>query len=279
MEVTKQFCELKTQEQAQREMEELTKKELEKLQEKIKNNPKILQKNFNDDDELSSSLSSSTEDSEYLPDESESSDDDKPKVHIHYKKSSRDKDERVKKDLMRVLKKDLEIENLEKKEYFKNLELNNLSLENSTLKKELEIIKKEHLNQQKFLDFILKFMAEKNIKYYDNIKEDHIMSTTQLLKLTSILVELEKKTIIIDENHRELDKDLQEIVLHEKYKPIKEFYTNLIIRNMTKHFNNFHRLKNATNKQIVNLQDNNFSFYVNMALAIILMAFLVKFFY
>jgi hypothetical protein len=282
MEEIRQFCELKTPEEANKEMEDLTKKELEKLKEKIKNNPKILLKNFSDDDELST-LSSSTEDSEYIPEdnesESESSEYDKPKVHIHYKKSSKDNNERIKKDLMRVLKKDLEIENFEKKEYFRNLELNNLTLENSSLKEELKIIKQEHLNQQKFLDFILKFMKLKSKKYYDNIKEEHIMTISQLLKLTSILVDIEKRSIIIDEDHRELDNDLKEIVLHQKYTPLKELYIELIIRNMTKHFNIFHKLRNAINKQIVNLQDSNFSFYVNMALGVILIGFIIKFFY
>ncbi len=168
------------------------------------------------------------------------------------------------------LKKDLEIKKLEKNKYY------NKNLESSISTDELENIIKEHSNQIQFQNFILKLIELKNIRYFDNITEKNIMSITQIVDLANILVELEKISIIIDDKYTELSRDLAKISFNEKYLPIKDFYSNILILNLTNHLNNFHRLKNIVNKKITSLQNNNFSFYMKIAIGVVLVSALAN---
>lgn len=283
MESLKQFCELKTLEKAKKDSEELTKKEIVKLQETIELNLKLLQKNYNVNDDELSTISSTTEysddddDSTYVPDNYEKeSKDDNSNIHIHYKKSTKRKYADTKKDLLKYSKKDIEIEELEKKDYYKNLELNNLTIENSSLKDELKNVKQEYLNQTKFLDFILKFIELKNTKYFENISEESIVSTKELVKLISILIELEKISINIDKKYAELNRFLAEILLDDKYIKLKQFYSSILNLNLIKNLNDFHKIKNTVNKKISELQNTNYSFYIKIAIGFVVLSALSK---
>jgi len=131
----KQFCVKKSQEDVYKEMEELTKIEMEKLHKKIKENPKILKpkpiyESDSDDDILDSSFSSTV---------TSSSDSD----HINKNDSMKNNNS------ITLFKKEQIIDKLEEKNYYKSLELSNLMLENNELKDELENLK-EKINDYEY---------------------------------------------------------------------------------------------------------------------------------
>jgi hypothetical protein len=107
------FTEKRTPEEARKEMEELTKKELSALNEKIIKNPSILKPMLNYDSDSSSSYSLSSSSSSSSA--------------ISYKKSKKYPN-------IEVIKQESKIDKLAEKNYYKTLELSNLMLENTKLK-------------------------------------------------------------------------------------------------------------------------------------------------
>jgi len=151
----------KTQEEAQKEMEELTKIELQKLAETIAKNPDLLKPKFMDSD--------SDTDSDYNSD----SDSNAPSVSNYHNKS------------LTVYKKELEIDKLQEKNHYKTLELTNLICENSKLKKDMKEIKSQYDESIKFIDFVNKIiqLKEKNIFSNESInfnQDIKIISTSML---------------------------------------------------------------------------------------------------
>ena len=273
MEATKQFCTIKSLQEAQKEMEETTKKELEKLHERIKNHPELLKSSKSSDDEMSLSESISEEDddndSDYVPSSSDTSDseDSQPKIHLHYNRNKKknikqDKTQLLKKEIMESIKKDIELDSLEQKNHFKNLELNNLSLENFQQKTEIEKLKKVNMNQEQILNFIVKFLEYKTIKYFENYKEEQINSINELKKLTLVLIDLQKKYESFESLSKNLVDELNKIEFTDKNIKIKDCYYILIDRIMMKNYKNYLRLKDVVNKQIDNLQTTNTPIYM-----------------
>ena len=116
--MSQQFCIKKTPEESKKEMDELTKKEIDKLAEQIKANPSILKRNkynYDSESDISSESSSDTDSS------------DSSSSRSHYKS-------KINKSAIDICKKELVIDKLEEKNYFKTLEMNNLMLENSHFK-------------------------------------------------------------------------------------------------------------------------------------------------
>jgi len=121
-----QFCIKKSSEDVRKEMEEITKKEMEKLTQAIKENPSLLKpkhlyESDSDDDDTSISSSSS------LTSTSSS--------NSNYKN-------KIKKNSLNIFKKEQVIDKLEERNYYKSLDLSNLTLENGQLKDEIASLNK-----------------------------------------------------------------------------------------------------------------------------------------
>ena len=134
--MSEQFCIKKTPEEVKKEMEETTRKELEKLTQQIKNNPSLLKPNMAYDSDTDSDYESSSSDS------SSSSSSSSSRSKTKYKT-------KINKNAIDIFKKETTIDKLEEKNYYKTLELSNLILENSKLKE-------ENINFQKIIsDYVL----------------------------------------------------------------------------------------------------------------------------
>jgi hypothetical protein len=165
----------KTQEEAQKEMEELTKVELQKLAETISKNPELLKPKFMDSD--------SESDSDYNSD----SDSNASSVTNYHNKS------------LTVYKKELEIDKLQEKQYYKTLEITNLICENSKLKNDLKEVKSQNDESIKFIDFVKKIiqLKEKNIFSNELINFNQDIKTISTNMLT---IQKEYETAIDDIN-------------------------------------------------------------------------------
>lgn len=165
----------KTQEEAQKEMEDLTKLELQKLAETISKNPELLKPKFMDSD--------SETDSDYNSD----SDSNAPSVENYHNKS------------LTVYKKELEIDKLQEKHYYKTLEITNLICENSKLKNEIKEVKSQNDESIKFIDFVKKIvqLKEKNIFSNELINFNQDIKTISTNMLT---IQKEYETAMNDIN-------------------------------------------------------------------------------
>jgi hypothetical protein len=172
----------KTPEEAQKEMEELTKIELQKLAETISKNPELLKPKFMESD--------SESDSDYTSD----SDSNASSVPSYHNKS------------LTVYKKELEIDKLQEKNHYKTLELSNLIYENSKLKIEIKEVKSQYDDSIKFIDFVKKIiqLKEKNIFSNEiiNFNQDIKTISTNMLTIQKeydvALEEINKLKKLID---------------------------------------------------------------------------------
>lgn len=129
-------------EQMNKESEELTKKELANLLTHISNNPSLLKpKKFINYES----------DTTYTPSDDSSSEDDK----------------------LEIYKKDTEIDQLDKKIYYKNLHLTNLSLENTRLQIENEELKKV-IEEGNLITTVIKNLADFSIEKTEDITDDNL---------------------------------------------------------------------------------------------------------
>jgi hypothetical protein len=163
--MSQQFCIKKTPEESKKEMEDITKREIEKLAEQIKANPSILKRNkYNYDSESDDSTVSSS-------DSSDSSDSSSSRSHYKSK---------INKSAIDICKKELVIDKLEEKNYFKTLEMNNLILENSHLKDEntmLSLKIKELELQSKIISHVIELSCSEPLKVvYTNLTESNMNS-------------------------------------------------------------------------------------------------------
>ena len=115
--MSQQFCIKKTPEECEKDMKEATQKEIAKLAQQIKENPALLKRNkYNyesDSDDVSISSESYSTSTRSTSSKSSRS---------HHKK-------RNNKNALELCKKEIFIDKLEEKNYFKTLEMNNLILE------------------------------------------------------------------------------------------------------------------------------------------------------
>lgn len=165
--MSQQFCIKKTPEEFKKEMDSSTQKEIEKLAEHLKANPTLLRNKYKSDSDTDSSSSSSS---------SSDTDSDSSSSKSNYK-------HKINKNAIDIYKKETVIDKLEEKNYFKTLELNNLMLENSQLKKEnlLFITKiKEYELQTKIISEIIDMNKNEPLKNNGSYLIDTNFSTTNM---------------------------------------------------------------------------------------------------
>lgn len=187
---TKQFCHLKTPEEAQNEMESFTKKEMEKLTRILKEKPHLLNKH-----------------------DSDSSDSDSLSV------SSSDSDEKILS--YKLMKKEKELDKMEERKHFATLEINNLLLENIDLKKELEELRIQNNVINNLVHTISKIH---DIKVLDNFDDYRLDENSSFSYVTEVIINLQKKYLDINDQISVLKMELVNNFKDEKYKKIKTFY-------------------------------------------------------
>lgn len=178
---TPQYCIKKTPEDAQREMEELTRREIIKLTEKIAQNPEILRHKFMGDSDDESSCSSSLSDDTSSVESSESES-----------------------NALVIYKKEQEIDKLSEKNYYKSLEMNNLMIENQHLKDELNKIMVQNRNNTRIIDSFKKLF-----EYKTSMKSSvlNITEGTSIKEITESLIEIQSKFIENKKLLSELEKE------------------------------------------------------------------------
>ena len=160
------YCVKKTPEEAQKEMEELTKKELEKLAKNISEHPELLKPKFlESDDDTESEYSDS---SDCSCSSSDSSSVDRPNT-------------------LTVYQKELEIDKLQTKNHFKTLEITNIMCEKSKLENEIKELKKNYDDSIKFIQFVKKVVE---LKENHNLPESALFIGDTMETLSTKLVKL-----------------------------------------------------------------------------------------
>jgi hypothetical protein len=168
---TKQYCIKKTPEEAQQEMEELTRREIVKLTEKIAQNPQLLRpKKFLGDSDEESLSDSSSDDDDTSVSSAESSESENHALVIY--------------------KKEQEIDRLSERNYYKALEMNNLVVEKERLKEELAKTVTESRNNARIIECFRKLFEYKNtMKPIPFI----ISEGTTIKEITAELVDIQSK--------------------------------------------------------------------------------------
>lgn len=180
--------------QMYKESEELTKKEMENLLIHISNNPTLLKPRKFSESEYSDSSDSS-------------------RTLSTYSSSSNNKS-------LEIYKKDNKIDELDKKLYYKNLHLTNISLENTKLKDENEILKTKLKTRELLFTIIINlvdFLLENSPKELDKITKENVFNH----KIT-IENQLKNSKNKLDDINNKID-----TVLNPK---VKKFFQNEIIR-------------------------------------------------
>jgi hypothetical protein len=218
---TPQYCIKKTPEDAQREMEELTRREIIKLTEKIAQNPEILRHKFmgDSDDESSDSSSLSDDTSSVESSESES-------------------------NALVIYKKEQEIDKLSEKNYYKSLEMNNLMIENQHLKDEINKLMVQNRNNTRIIDSFKK-LFEYKISMKSNVLT--IVEGASIKEITSSLVEIQSQFV----TNKKLLSDL-ETETNEFEDVFKQYFTSeikVLLDNITKLYDsNYESLNNHISK-------------------------------
>jgi hypothetical protein len=222
------FATLTTPELMKKQQEEVTRIELEALMTQIKNNPKLLKpkqihnmiesESDSDDSTYSSSSSDSSSDS------SSSSSSDSSRKHAnkkHYRSNN-----------LEIYKKGEKIDELEKKLYYKTLRLSNITLENSKLTSENELLKNKSKDNELLFSIILSiidYSSNELFKKVENITNDNIF-----IKKVSIEEEFEnnkKKLQLINNKLNDIPnikirKFFQDEILKINYKMVKKYEVN-----------------------------------------------------
>lgn len=175
-------------EEMKKESEEITKKEMNILTEKIKNNPELLKPNFNKCD----SSDESSDDSSYSSKSSSSS--SSSSKSSHRKRKSKKKLPNFAPDFL-IYKKEREIDKLEEQNYHKTIELSNLMLEFNKAIEDNSILHKRLLEREILVDTITKFINFNKENPVCKIKEETLKLDSLGNKLMIVEKEfLEKKS-------------------------------------------------------------------------------------
>ena len=200
--------------QMNKESEDLTKKELENLLNHISTNPSLLKpKKIIEYDSESSCTTSST-----------------------YSSSSSAGNN------IEIYKKDTKIDELDRKLYYKNLHLNNVSLENTKLIKENEDLKKL-IKEGELLKKIIKSIADFSIEKTEEFTIETVFSY-------KVIVENQFK---FNKNQLDMINNKISDILDEK---VKKYFENEISK-MSKRLNEVHEINNITINDFINNQKFN----------------------
>jgi hypothetical protein len=254
MEPTEKFFAIrKTIEQAKIESEEITKKEMELLAEKLRDNPELLlKKNYNiesseelDDDRsfITSSSSSSSSSSSC----SSSSSDSRRKKYKHRSKSKKSKSDS--KNLnFEIYKKEKEVDKLEHRNHLKTLELSNALLEKSKLENECNFLKSKLLEKEILLKIIhdfIEFNIINQIRVFDK-------KYFTIDKVNDILINIRNDK---DKNIKYI-KDLQTKIIPFNNSIIGQHYNEELKKNIIDIENNYNE-----NLELIQRFENENKFY------------------
>jgi hypothetical protein len=199
--------------QMNKESEDLTKKELENLLNHISTNPSLLKpKKIIDYDSESSCTTPST-----------------------YSSSSSSGN-------IEIYKKDTKIDELDRKLYYKNLHLNNVSLENTKLIKENEDLKKL-LKEGELLKKIIKSIADFSVEKSEEF-------TTETVFSYKVIIENQFK---FNKNQLDMINNKISDIPDEK---VKKYFENEIFK-MNKRLDEVHEINNITINDFINNQKFN----------------------
>lgn len=233
----------KSPEEAQKEMVELSKIELQKLAETIAKNPELLKPKFMDSD--------SETDSDYMSD----SDSNASSVTSYHNKS------------LTVYKKELEIDKLQEKNHYKTLELSNLIYENSKLKQEVKEVKNLYDESIKFIEFIKKIiqLKDKTIFSDDNINfsEDIKIVSVKMLNIQKEY-DTASQEIIILKNLVDSQENLIKNYFGKELKLIETNIENIYQKNF-----------NLLNKKLQEINTNKKIDYLLLMMVIVYICYLI----
>lgn len=222
---TAYYCSKKTPEEAQREMEELTRREIIKLTEKIAQNPELLKHKFMGDSDDESSCS----DSDSMSDDTssiESSDSENNALVIY--------------------KKEQEIDKLSEKNYYKSLEMNNLMVENQHLKDELNKIVNQNMKHTRIIESFKKLFE------YKTSMKANVLTISQgesIKDITSSLVKVQSEYLV---NQKLLD-ELKQTVINNEFEDVFKVYFVSEIENLHANIKTIY----DTNYETLNKHINN----------------------
>lgn len=248
---TKQYCIKKSPDEAQKEMEELTRREIIKLTEKISQNPDVLRPKFIED---------SDDDDSY--DDSDSDD-----TSIVSSVSDSASDSGNENSALVIYKKEQEIDKLSERNYYKSLEMSNLIVENEKLKDELMKTKTYNNNNNRIIESFRKLFEYKNTM---KINPFIIAEGSSIKEITSSLVDVQSEFVQNKKRLVELENEVNSFEDIFKQYFVSEIRT--LSENITKQHDNNHEvmnkyLNNVTEKKAKEISDeNNTAVVVGMVL-------------
>lgn len=193
---SKQYCSLKSPEDAKKEMDDMTHREMEKLNKILKEKPQLLNKHSSDSSD-SDSISISSSDSD--------------EKHMSYRFYANEK----------------KMDKLEERKHFATLEINNLMLENGELKKEIEELKNKNKSMSDMVHTILKIDDIKILDTFDGTRLTDMAPNLQFL--TEIIINLEKQYKEVLSQICVLKLELENNFKEDKYENIKKaYYQNIM---------------------------------------------------
>ena len=238
--MSEQFVMRKTNEEMKKEMEELTRLEMEKLTKTIKENPMLLQpKNIQPSESGTESEGSSSTSSSSSSSTSSYHSRSRHKSRKHKKQKNI-----IKKDqTVDIMKKDQCIDKLEEKNYYKTLELSNLILENGQMKQEIDQLKKvnqEYILQIKIISDIIELNKNEPLKTNGNYLIDSDLNNKNM---SSKMFILQKE---FDEYKHKITKLTDDLKLFNNDSKTSNIYIyyNKELNNITSKLNNNYDFNN-----------------------------------
>jgi hypothetical protein len=245
---TKQYCIKKTPNEAQKEMEELTRREIIKLTEKISQNPDVLRPKFIEDSDDDSYDDSDSDDTSLESSVSDSDSDNENSALVIYKKEQ-------------------EIDKLSERNYYKSLEMSNLIVENGKLKDELMKMQAQNNNNNRIIESFRKLFEYKNTM---KINPFIIAEGYSIKEITSSLVEVQTDFVLNKKRLTELENEVNSFEDIFKQYFVSEIRS--LSENITKQHDNNHEImnkyiNNVTEKKAKEISDeNNTTVVVGMVL-------------
>jgi hypothetical protein len=179
---------------------------------------------------------------------------------------SDDSNEELQSNDLALYKKTQEIDNLESKNYYKTLEMSNLLVENTKLKKEIEILTTKNFYLCELETFIQRIITVKSKLHFDNNININSSDISDIVKYT---MELQKfhDTMKYKINYLEQ--------INNTFQPVIKDYYNKELQIMDKTVVDIYLLnKNKFNEHIKKIsKNNNHLQYINMLFLILLFLF------
>jgi hypothetical protein len=249
-----------------------TQTELDKLTTQLKQMPELLKSNCGELNNNSSSSSDSSLDSDFSSDSDSDSDSNsdsseyssksgsksKSKSKTKSKSKSKPKSKSKESNLLKVYKKEHEIDNLEQKNYYKTLELNNLTLENSELKTENNELILNFKNNDNILNLISRFIDLNNVRFNEN----ELYKYKNLKEITLKMMEIQNKYDNFIKESNSLKYEFSIIVDSKRNIKLRNCYITYIHNLTKKNELLFNKQTDIINKNINNMYNNKALYYI-----------------